>query len=152
MNIVFVRHRSDQQQTYCFKVPDSLLPYMQRPCGFQVKCDTIRGIQKGVVVSDLLSYEDASSEIKKAHAKSPLRSIVSVVTSVPLDEIKIAPGFAQTTPSVRKLAKRRREYQQNGRFYTRVAVNASGYLTDGYTAYLASKGFGLSKLRCILEA
>lgn len=152
MNVVFVRHRPDQQQTYCFKVPDSLLPYMQQPFGFKVKCDTARGAQIGTVVSDLLVYGEKGPDAQGAGANAPCKKILSVLTNVPLNEIKISPEFTQTKPSRRKLAKRKREYRQRGRFYTHIAINTSGYLTDGYTAYLVSKDLGLPQLRCIVEA
>ena len=133
MRAVMVKHTTESNG-YWFEAPDNLADKIHP--GVRVVCDTAIGQQDGTVSSVLLSNgEDDAKEIMiAAGAKFPLRKIVAVGCLVSIDTIKIPTYMTRSVPSEEKIVKRFREYYRTGQFDTRVTVDDSGMLLDGYTA------------------
>jgi len=143
MKVAMVKH-SPNSKTYWFEVPeflsDKITPNM---C---VACDTVRGLETGVVVGSILSMDDVRDVMLASGAKLPLKKIVAIPQEIPIDEIKIPMYMSRTTPRDEKIAKRFLEYYHTGKFNTNVALNSDGLLRDGYSAYLVAKKIGLPSI------
>lgn len=150
MRAVMVKHTTESKG-YWFEVPDNLADKIHP--GVRVVCDTAIGQQDGTVSSVLLSNgEDDAKEIMiAAGAKFPLRKIVAVGCLVSIDTIKIPTYMTRSVPSEEKIVKRFREYYRTGQFDTRVTVDDSGMLLDGYTAYKVAKMLHLTHLLAVTK-
>lgn len=150
MTAVMVRH-SGESKGYWFEVPDNLTDKIQP--GTHVACNTAIGQQPGTVVGVLASNgEDEAKKIMvAAGAKFPLRKIVAVERSVPIEVIKIPSYLARSTPSEDKIMRRFLEYYRTGQFNTRVTVDDDCVLTDGYTAYKVAKMLHLTHLVAVVK-
>lgn len=129
-------------RVFWFKVPKSLSGRIA--VQGRVICKTKYGFQPGDVV-ELISCK-GQSEIKQITGITPSRSVVGVKTSIKTDKVKITSAFLNTVPSPEKIANREAEYKLFGKFLTKVEFSRSGYLIDGYTAYLAAKKLGVKEL------
>lgn len=150
MRAVMVKHTTESNG-YWFEAPDNLADKIHP--GVRVVCDTAIGQQDGTVSSVLLSNgEDDAKEIMiAAGAKFPLRKIVAVRCLVSIDTIKIPTYMTRSVPSEEKIVKRFREYYCTGQFDTRVTVDDSGMLLDGYTAYKVAKMLHLTHLLAVTK-
>lgn len=151
MTAVMVKHNGESKG-YLFEVPDRLADKI-RP-GMHVTCDTVIVQQHGVVVCVLISNgeDEAKGIMTSAGAKFPLRKIVAVERSIPIEAIKIPSYLARSTPSEDKIGKRFLEYYSTGQFNTRVTVDDDGVLTDGYTAYKVAKTLRLTHLVAVVKS
>lgn len=145
MNIVSVKHSTENQKTYWFEVPDDLIQRIRS--GDKVICDTRRGQQRGVAVTDVWSGDGIESVAVQYGATLPLRKILGVVHTIPMNKIKISSCFKEATPRKEKLIARLNEWYEYGYFCTNVCTDQSGVLYDGYTAYLVAKMLGMKELK-----
>ena len=100
----------------------------------------------------LSNGEDDAKEIMiAAGAKFPLRKIVAVGCLIPIDAIKVPTYMSRSVPNEEKIVKRFREYYRTGQFNTRVTVDDSGVLLDGYTAYKVAKMLHLTHLLVVTK-
>lgn len=150
MTAVMVKH-NDESKGYWFEVSDNLTDKIQP--GTHVVCDTAIGQQHGTVIGVLVSNgEDEAKKIMvAAGAKFPLRKIVAVEQSIPIEAIKIPSYLAHSTPSEDKIVRRFLEYYRTGQFDTRVTVDDDCVLTDGYTAYKVAKMLHLTHLIAVAK-
>lgn len=145
-----VKHTTESKG-YWFEAPNNLADKIHP--GVRVVCDTAIGQQDGTVSSVLLSNgEDDAKEIMiAAGAKFPLRKIVAVGCLIPIDAIKVPTYMSRSVPNEEKIVKRFREYYRTGQFNTRVTVDDSGVLLDGYTAYKVAKMLHLTHLLVVTK-
>ena len=150
MRAVMVEHTTESKG-YWFEAPNNLADKIHP--GVRVVCDTAIGQQDGTVSSVLLSNgEDDAKEIMiAAGAKFPLRKIVAVGCLIPIDAIKVPTYMSRSVPNEEKIVKRFREYYRTGQFNTRVTVDDSGVLLDGYTAYKVAKMLHLTHLLVVTK-
>ena len=150
MRAVMVKHTTESKG-YWFEAPNNLADKIHP--GVRVVCDTAIGQQDGTVSSVLLSNgEDDAKEIMiAAGAKFPLRKIVAVGCLIPIDSIKVPTYMSRSVPNEEKIVKRFREYYRTGQFNTRVTVDDSGVLLDGYTAYKVAKMLHLTHLLVVTK-
>ena len=150
MRAVMVKHTTESKG-YWFEAPNNLADKIHP--GVRVVCDTAIGQQDGTVSSVLLSNgEDDAKEIMiAAGAKFPLRKIVAVGCLIPIDAIKVPTFMSRSVPNEEKIVKRFREYYRTGQFNTRVTVDDSGVLLDGYTAYKVAKMLHLTHLLVVTK-
>ena len=150
MRAVMVKHTTESKG-YWFEAPNNLADKIHP--GVRVVCDTAIGQQDGTVSSVLLSNgEDDAKEIMiAAGAKFPLRKIVAVGCLIPIDAIKVPTYMSRSVPNEEKIVKRFREYYRTGQFDTRVTVDDSGVLLDGYTAYKEAKMLHLTHLLVVTK-
>lgn len=145
MNIVFVKHHENDQKTYCFSVASQYAKTLKK--GDLVLCQTRRGIQPGILATGVISGDGAVDIARNHGATFPLKKILSPTSTMRVADIKIPHYIKKTIPSGQKIEKRIREYMKTGNFQTNIVVGANGYLTDGYTAYLAAKLLDLETLQ-----
>lgn len=147
MNVVLIKHNTEQSKKYCFAVPDHLLPHVKM--GVNVICDTRRGNMPGVVVSDVMSGDEADQEIERmlmeCGARMPLKYISAVVETIDISDVRVPIWMEMSTPHKSKLDRRKRELQEFGYFHTNVCIE-DGILKDGYTAFLVCKNKGMKML------
>lgn len=150
MRAVMVKHTTESKG-YWFEAPNNLADKIHP--GVRVVCDMAIGQQDGTVSSVLLSNgEDDAKEIMiAAGAKFPLRKIVAVGCLIPIDAIKVPTYMSRSVPNEEKIVKRFREYYRTGQFNTRVTVDDSGVLLDGYTAYKVAKMLHLTHLLVVTK-
>ena len=150
MRAVMVKHTTESKGSW-FEAPNNLADKIHP--GVRVVCDTAIGQQDGTVSSVLLSNgEDDAKEIMiAAGAKFPLRKIVAVGCLIPIDAIKVPTYMSRSVPNEEKIVKRFREYYRTGQFNTRVTVDDSGVLLDGYTAYKVAKMLHLTHLLVVTK-
>lgn len=150
MRAVMVKHTTESKGCW-FEAPNNLADKIHP--GVRVVCDTAIGQQDGTVSSVLLSNgEDDAKEIMiAAGAKFPLRKIVAVGCLIPIDAIKVPTYMSRSVPNEEKIVKRFREYYRTGQFNTRVTVDDSGVLLDGYTAYKVAKMLHLTHLLVVTK-
>lgn len=148
MKVVMVKH-TPNSKTYWFEVPDFLVDKITP--NMCVSCDTVRGLESGVVVSSVLNMDDIRDIMLASGAKMPLKKIVAIPQEIPLDEIKIPRYMFCTTPRDEKIAKRFLEYYHTGKFNTCVALDSDGTLRDGYSAYLVAKKIGLPSITALRD-
>lgn len=142
MDIVFVKHPASPR-SFCFAVPDYLAPSIRK--GVEVLCDTRKGIQIGTTQTGLVSGDGAKDLAKQNGVTFPLKSIVGVISSVAMADIRISHHLNHSVPSSEKIARRMDELKETGRFNTRIEI-VDGELRDGYTAYLVCKMLDMKRL------
>ena len=147
MNIVFVKHKDDQNRQFCFAVSERLAPFVHK--GVELLCNTRYGAQAAVAQTGVISGEGAEDLAKQNGATFPLRDVIGLVGSVDMDTITIPPFLKSTIPSGKKIAQRIDELKNFGHFYTRVEI-IDGVLHDGYTAYLVCKMLDLKNLPYVM--
>lgn len=72
MNVVWVRHGNSKP--FAFEVPGALKPYISK--GTNVLCSTMRGLQFGTAVTDVISGESILDVAVINGAYLPLKSVV----------------------------------------------------------------------------
>lgn len=150
MNIVEVKHAPSQKKTYWFEVPDDLIEII-RP-GDTVLCDTVLGRQKGIAQTVVVSSDTIENIAVMHGATLPLKRVVGVYKTFPMDVIEIPEYMKNTKPAVDKLVSRIEEWYLRGVFKTKVVISNNGTLQDGYTAYLVAKMFGLKNIPVYIES
>ncbi len=136
MKYAFIQHNPKLPKLYTFKIDDDLARHVN--IGSKVFCETANGIAPGFV----REITDDNNPIFLSEHLIPKRSVISTRTAFPLSNIRIPPIFLASIPSECKVERRVKEFLTLGRFNTKVKFTATGYLQDGYTAYLAAKKLG----------
>jgi len=148
MNVVLVQHNDARLKKYCFVVPDKLVPHID--LGTKVICDTQRGRVPGIIVSSVMTGEEAYRTIESEHATFPLRSVVSIIKEIDIENIKVPVWMERSTPNKDKIRHRKQEIRLLGGVKTKVKIN-DGVLKDGYTAYLVCRNAGMSVIPVVVD-
>lgn len=148
MNVVLVQHNNAHLKKYCFEVPDKLIPHID--LGTKVICDTQRGHVPGNVVSSVMTGEEADRTIEGEHATLPLKSILSVIKEIDIENIEVPVWMKKSKPSKEKIWRRKQEIRLLGGVKTKVKIK-DGVLKDGYTAYLVCRNAGMSAIPVVVD-
>lgn len=147
MKVAMVKH-SPNGKIFWFEIPEEYEDRIR--VGSRVACETAYGQKYGIVIGADLNADDVKELMIAGGATFPLKKIGSITEMIRIDDIKIPSHFASTTPKDEKLAKRFLEMYHTGKFDTNIAVNARGYLTDGYSAYLVARYMGQDFLKAFV--
>lgn len=148
MKVAMVKH-SSRGKVFWFEIPERLVGKLYP--GSHVVCDTARGRRCGTVVASDLDDQDVKEIMTASGAIFPLRKIIAITQKVRLSDIKIPAYMARTKPRDEKIAKRFLEIYHTGQFNTNIALDDSGFLVDGYSAYLVAQALGFTFLSVICE-
>lgn len=148
MKVAMVKH-TPCGKVFWFQIPEHLVGKLEP--GSRVACHTMRGRQYGTIVAADLNERDVKEIMLASGATFPLAKIEAAARQVLVNDIKIPEYMARTKPSDEKIAKRFLEFYHTGQFNTNIALDDSGVLVDGYSAYLVAKWLGLPSLSVIYK-
>lgn len=148
MNVVLVQH-GDRPKKYCFEIDDSLVQHASP--GTTVICDTRRGHGTGKIVSEVMTGDKATEALNTPGITFPLKKVLAITKIVDISNVLIPIQFELSNPSKVKILERKQELKTLGYVRTNIVIKDE-VLTDGYTAYLAGKELGMSKIHVRLSA
>lgn len=148
MKVAMVKH-TPCGKVFWFQIPERLVGKLKP--GSRVACRTARGRRYGTIVAADLEEQDVKEIMLASGATFPLAKIEATTKQILVSIIKIPEYMARTKPSDEKIAKRFLEFYHTGQFNTNIALDDSGVLVDGYSAYLVAKWLGLPSLSVIYK-
>lgn len=149
MTFAKVKHQANPEREFWFEVARELCNHIH--VGDEVLCDTAKGLVRGRVVKTISGFSE--DEFVEQYGFYPSADIVGMYTNYVSPEIiGIPQHIANSRPSIGKIKKRIEEFYATGGFKTKIEVDTTLTLKDGYTAYLVAKMFGVDTLQnCLIS-